>query len=128
MNLHSGYNQKRVDPSEIHKTIFCTHFGHYEFSVMSFALTYAPSTFQCAMNDLFRQHLCKFILEFFDDIMVYSKIVKENINHFEISLQILIDNSFYAKNSKYSFHKTQISFFGSCEALIGIMFKLSWSG
>ena len=61
-----------VSIADIYKTSYRTHSRHYEFIVMTFGLTNAPSMFQCAMIDLFIPDLCKFILVFLDDILVKS--------------------------------------------------------
>ncbi|KAD5961022.1 hypothetical protein E3N88_12495 [Mikania micrantha] len=112
LDLRSGYYQIRVNPKDVEKTAFKTHSGHYEFKVMPFGLTNAPSTFQSVMNDLFRPFLRRFILVFFDDILVYSPSMETHVYHLSQALDLLHSNRFFVKLSKCCFGQTQVSFLG----------------
>ena len=79
-----------MDKKDIHKITFRTHNGHYEFVVMPFGLSNAPSTFQAAMNQVFKPFLWRFFIVFFDDILVYSKSESENLEHFQQVLDCLL--------------------------------------
>ncbi|KAD6796172.1 hypothetical protein E3N88_07068 [Mikania micrantha] len=112
LDLLAGDHQIRIKAGDEAKTAFRTHDGHYEFRVMPFGLTNAPSTFQRLMNDVFRPFLRKFVLVFFDDILVYSASWSTHLSHLRTVLQVLLDNHLVAKLSKCQFGQTSIAYLG----------------
>lgn len=89
LDLKSGYHQITIKEGDEAKTAFRTHQGHYKFMVMPYRLTNTPSTFQFLMNENFQQYLRKFILVFFDDILVYSPDYSFHMEHLKKTLKIL---------------------------------------
>lgn len=85
------------------KTAIRTHDGHYEFLVMPFGLMNAPATFQSSINEVFRPYIRRFIVVFFDDILVYSPDLTSHCGHLRVILQLFADQSLYANQKKYSF-------------------------
>jgi hypothetical protein len=93
---------------DISKTAFTTHQGHYEYVVMPFGITNAPATFQQLMNSVLAPVLRKFVLVFFDDILIYSKSLIEHISHLKQVFQLLKSN----KVSKCTFATEQVDYLG----------------
>ncbi|GAA0185330.1 hypothetical protein LIER_32618 [Lithospermum erythrorhizon] len=97
---------------DISKIAFRTHQGHYEFVVMPFGLSNAPATFQSIMNHVFYCYLRKFVLVFFDDILVYSRDMESHITHLHKILTLLRKNRLFAKPSKCAFGQSYIEYLG----------------
>jgi hypothetical protein len=109
IDLRSGYHQIKIQASDIPKTAFSTRYGLYEYLVMSFRLTNAPTYFMYLMNSVFMPELDKFIVVFIDDILIYSK---NEAEHLHIVLQRLRDHRLYDKLSKCDFWLKEIKFLG----------------
>jgi hypothetical protein len=101
-----------MNPQDRHKTAFHTHHGHYEWLVMPFGLSNAPASFQALMNHVFHTVLRKFVLVFFDDILVYSSSWMSHLDHLKVVLQLLSDHHLFVKLSKCSFGMGEVEYLG----------------
>ena len=120
IDLRSGYHQIRVHPEDVHKTAFRTRYGHFEFLVLPFGLTNAPATFMHLMHSIFREYLDSFIVIFLDDILVYSKGLREHVTHVRQTLAILRKHQLYAKVSKCSFFQHRVEYLGHIVSAEGL--------
>ena len=89
IDLRLWYHRIRVREQDIPKTTFRCYYGNYKFLVMPFGLTNTLVTFQSCMNHTFKKQLRKFLLLFFDDILIYSRSWEEHLQQLDEVLSIL---------------------------------------
>jgi hypothetical protein len=89
--------------------------------VVPFGLTNAPATFICLMNNVLRKFLDRFVLVFIDDILIYSKNIKEHEKHLILVLQVLREHQLYAKFRKCDFFQKQVHYLGHVISKEGVV-------
>ena len=87
---------------------------------MPFGLTNAPSTFQGFMNSIFKPLLRKFVLVFFDDILIYNKSWEDHVQHVDKVLQLLGAHQLYVKPSKCFFGVQEVEYLGNIVSHEGV--------
>ena len=110
--LKNGYYQIRMKEGDKWKTKLKTKYGLYEWLVMTFGLTNAPSTFMRLMNHMFRAFIGNFFVVYLDDIFVYSKNLDEHVKHLHVVLSVLREYQLYANLKKCMICMESVVFLG----------------
>ena len=89
IDLKNAYYRIRIREGDEWKTAFRTRYGHFEYLVVPFRLTNAPTTFQAYINRALRGLVNDFCVVYLDDILVFSKSIEEHQQHLELIIERL---------------------------------------
>ncbi|RDX97401.1 Retrovirus-related Pol polyprotein from transposon 17.6, partial [Mucuna pruriens] len=112
IDLRNAYHQIRMMKRDERKIAFKTKFGLYEWFIMPFGLINALSTFIRLMNHVLRSLIGKYVVAYFDDILIYSTCVNDHLLHVRNVLEILRKESLYANLEKCTFCTHEVIFLG----------------
>jgi hypothetical protein len=120
LDLRAGFHQILLKSGEEYKTAFQRHFGQYELRVLASGLIGAPGTFQGAMNVTLAPGLRRFVIVFFDDILIYSESYEEHLIHLQTVFQWLERDKWKLKLSKCKFSQRSIAYLGHIISKLGV--------
>ena len=109
-DILEAFNRIRIKEENEWKTAFRIRLKHYEYLIMSFDLTNASATFQTFINNVLRRYLDQFVIIYLNNILIYSKIKEEHMQHVRKILQALKKADLRIKREKSEFHVQSVSF------------------
>ena len=120
LDLSNGFHQLRMDPDSVHKTAFVTQNGQFQWRVLPYGLTNSPVTFMRTMHDVLRPYLFKSCIVYVDDIIVFSRDMKEHLRHLRQVFQCLNKAGLKLKPSKCRFAAVEVKYLGHILSREGI--------
>jgi hypothetical protein len=112
LDIRQAFHRLRMHPDSEELTTFRTRYGTYCYKVLPFGLTNGPASFQRYINDQLMDYLDRFCSAYLDDILIYSKNLKEHRQHVRQVLQRLRKAELQIDLKKCEFHVTETKFLG----------------
>lgn len=110
LDIALGYWHVAMHLDDIQKTAFTVQEGHFEWKVMPFGLKNAPATFQRTIKMIIQKHRLRNTLNYFDDIIIFSKNEEEHLRDVENTFRALIEENIKLKKKKCQFALREINF------------------
>ena len=112
LDLLSGYWLVSLDEEAKAKSAFVTRNGLWQWRVLPFGLTSAPSTFERLMEKVLRGLHWKTLLIYLDDVVVFSGTVHEHLTRLQEVFERLRQAGLKLKPSKCELFKRQVKYLG----------------
>lgn len=113
IDLTSAFYQIPLSNRSKNITAFVTPHGQYRFTHVPFGLAVSPSALNRIITDLFGDLRYKFVLPYFDDLLVYSPNMDEHLEHLRVVLERLREAGLTANPSKSVFAMSRLRFLGN---------------
>ncbi len=120
LNLKDVYHWICICADNEWKTAFCTHYGHFEYLIMSFELANAPATFQAYINWAFAEHMNFICVVYLNDILIYSQLKEEHKCHVCEILEWLWRYKLFVNLKKCVFFTDTVEFLGFIVSIIKV--------
>jgi hypothetical protein len=112
IDLRYAYEQVRVEPSDVPKTLFETIMGTYYSNVVQQGDCNAPATCQRLMTAVFRDVIGRFLHVYLDDIFIYLDTMEEHEKYLKIVFECLGNNHLYLKWKKCQLYTKEMECLG----------------
>ena len=114
LDLAQGYHQLPLSEDDRIKSAIVTRYGSYEWNVASFGITNVPSVFQRVLGNVLFDYTDTFVVNFFDDILIYTKDYDLNthIKHIQLVLNKLKEAQLYVNPEKCTWFATSVPYLG----------------